>query len=657
MDDNPFANPFAEDGDSNPFASVVRDPGRQSPLAGYSSGFESSSRRASLVSANTPSDLTGNAFGQPQLQVDTEESPYLRKLEQDGVISGITSPSAFQQPSFSTSNNQRHVNDEVDAFHGGFYSPPAFNTVNPATSQQGFRLDESTSGEGFQDRDVPSSDQPTVSHVQQDDLEALGLAPSVDPTSDLKAAFIKHQPAVQAKPESQEDSVESDKTATKPASPTKFQPKPRSEGLLAGARRKKKIVGISMDTVQKERERHRQRLEEERVEKERLMKARQEREKVEKETEKERPQKEDVDKNDAGDVKPDEAPPTSPSDRQPTISSTTAEQILLASDPQHASQAIARQIDGQHDVSDDLSTLPPLPESGENTRASTPQPSKAEADPSPARKPPAREAFTTSPTHTHPGVIRPHLDPVVTSPLDGTRTTEVDDVEPIFQALALGGSSDQSAAQSGRSSWGRAFEEEEPAQSSTSQRASADALPPSAGWTTDLPTSGNAQRGTWGSPEAQEATADAWGGGNGYAQVSLRHQLCVSSLRLCTQTTDSPIRPTATRPLSTASIKSPSLNAAIPQPPPKTEPPAFIIRIHDPTRVGDPIRGHVVYTVTTRTSSPHYASRESSVLRRFSQFLWLVERVGANNPGVIIPPVPDKQLSGAWVPEHDLTRH
>ena len=645
MDDNPFANPFADDGDSNPFASV-RDPGHQSPLAGYSSGFESSSRRASIVSAHAASELTGNAFGSPQLQVDTEESPYLRKLEQDGVISGITSPSAFQQPSFSAADNQQHANDEVDAFHGGFYSPPAFNTVNPATSQEGFGLDESTSGEGFQDHNVPSSDQPTVSHVQQDDLEALGLAPVADPTSDLKAAFIKRKSAAQAKPEPQETPVESDKSATKPASPTKSQSKPRSVGASAGARRKKKIVGISMDTVQKERERERQRLEEERAEKERLMKERKELEKVDKEAEKERAAKIDVDKKDPADAKPEDTSPTSPTERQPTISSKTAEQILLASDPQHASQAIARQIDGQHDVPDDLSHLPPLPESGENTRASTPQPSRTEAHTSLARKPSTREASTTSPTHTHPGVIRPHLDPVVTSPLDGTRTTEEDDVQPIFQALALGGSSEQPAAQSGRSSWGRAFEEDKPAQSSTSQSASADALPPSAGWTTDLPTSGNAQRGTWGSPEARDATADAWGGGNGYAQVSLRHQLCASSLRLCTQTTDSPIRPTATRPLSTASIESTSLNATVPPPPPKTETPAFIIRIHDPTRVGDPIRGHVVYTVTTRTSSPHYASRESSVLRRFSQFLWLVERVGANNPGVIIPPVPDKQISG-----------
>jgi hypothetical protein len=68
LDDNPFANPFADDGDSDPFASVIRDHGSQSPtIAGYSSGFESSSRRASIVSANADPQSTGNAFGQSHL--------------------------------------------------------------------------------------------------------------------------------------------------------------------------------------------------------------------------------------------------------------------------------------------------------------------------------------------------------------------------------------------------------------------------------------------------------------------------------------------------------------------------------------------------------------------------------------------------------------
>ncbi|GHJ83709.1 hypothetical protein NliqN6_0111 [Naganishia liquefaciens] len=655
MDDNPFANPFADDGDSDPFASVIRDHGSQSPtIAGYSSGFESSSRRASIVSANADPQSTGNAFGQSHLHLDTEESPYLRKLEQDGVISGISSPSAFQQPSFSTNDSQRHANEEIDAFHGGFYSPSAFNTVNPAISQPGFGLDESISVQGSQDGPAHDQNQGADAHVQQDNLEALGLAPAVDPTSSLKAAFIKHQPSTQSKSEAQETPVNGDKPVEESASATQSEPKARTGGLSAGARRKKKIVGISMDTVQQERERERQRLEKERVEKERLKKERQEREKIEQDQQ----EKENVDKKDAEDTKPDEASTPSPTERQPTISSTTAEQILLAPNPHHASQTYARQLDGRTESSDDFGTLPPLPDSGETTRASTPQPSKAEESASPVSKAPTREASTTSPIHAHPGVIRSHLDPVVTSPLDGTQATEEDDLQPIFQALALGASSTRPTAQSGQSSWGRAFDEDEPAQGSIGQDASSDSLPPSAGWTTSLPTSQNAQAGTWGSPKGQDTSGDAWGGGNGYAHVSMSAPVLSGvAYFFRMQVADSSIRPTATRPLSTTSIKSPALDAtAAPPPPPKTEAPAFIIRIHDPTRVGDPIRGHVVYTVTTRTSSPHYALRESSVLRRFSQFLWLAERVGANNPGVIIPPVPDKQLSGRFEDQFVETR-
>jgi hypothetical protein len=302
MDDNPFANPFADDADANPFAtglSTVGD-GRQSPaLAGYSSGFDTS-RRESIVSAHAGAGFADNAFGGNQPQNDTEESPYLRKLEQDGVISGITSP-GFQQSSFSgTTNNGRNAHEEIDAFHGGFYSPPAFSPVNPPTNQQSFGLDEPASAERSQDHSVRSESQPNASSVQQDDLEALGLAPAVDPTSTLKAAFIKHQPP-QPKSEPEEPPSETGKSsadATPSAETPVAKPQPVKEGLSAGARRKKKIVGISMDTVQKDREREKERLEKERAERERMMKERMEREKAERE----RAEKEDVGKKDVEDA-------------------------------------------------------------------------------------------------------------------------------------------------------------------------------------------------------------------------------------------------------------------------------------------------------------------------------------------------------------------
>ena len=60
------------------------------------------------------------------------------------------------------------------------------------------------------------------------------------------------------------------------------------------------------------------------------------------------------------------------------------------------------------------------------------------------------------------------------------------------------------------------------------------------------------------------------------------------------------------------------------------------------------MRGYTVYTVRTRTTSPHYRKGDFSVLRRFSDFLWLFETLTANNPGVIVPPVPDKHAFGRF---------
>lgn len=37
-----------------------------------------------------------------------------------------------------------------------------------------------------------------------------------------------------------------------------------------------------------------------------------------------------------------------------------------------------------------------------------------------------------------------------------------------------------------------------------------------------------------------------------------------------------------------------------------------------------------------------------SVLRRYSDFLWLYETLSANNPGVVVPPVPDKNPFGRF---------
>ncbi|KAG6868954.1 hypothetical protein C0993_007168 [Termitomyces sp. T159_Od127] len=76
--------------------------------------------------------------------------------------------------------------------------------------------------------------------------------------------------------------------------------------------------------------------------------------------------------------------------------------------------------------------------------------------------------------------------------------------------------------------------------------------------------------------------------------------------------------------------------------------PVFVISVDDPQKVGDPIRGYTMYTVHTRTTSPLFQKSAFSVLRRYSDFLWLYETLSANNPGVVVPPVPDKNPFGRF---------
>ncbi|PPQ96270.1 hypothetical protein CVT26_005657 [Gymnopilus dilepis] len=76
--------------------------------------------------------------------------------------------------------------------------------------------------------------------------------------------------------------------------------------------------------------------------------------------------------------------------------------------------------------------------------------------------------------------------------------------------------------------------------------------------------------------------------------------------------------------------------------------PVFVITVDDPQKVGDPIRGFTMYTVHTRTTSPLYQKSAFSVLRRYSDFLWLYETLSNNNPGVVVPPVPEKNTFGRF---------
>ncbi|KAH9920815.1 Vps5-domain-containing protein [Amylocystis lapponica] len=95
----------------------------------------------------------------------------------------------------------------------------------------------------------------------------------------------------------------------------------------------------------------------------------------------------------------------------------------------------------------------------------------------------------------------------------------------------------------------------------------------------------------------------------------------------------------------------PSLGPSAPQSAPHTDnglQPVFVISVDDPQRVGDPIRAYTMYTVHTKTTSPLFSKSSFSVLRRYSDFLWLYETLSQNNPGVVVPPVPEKNPFGRF---------
>ena len=93
--------------------------------------------------------------------------------------------------------------------------------------------------------------------------------------------------------------------------------------------------------------------------------------------------------------------------------------------------------------------------------------------------------------------------------------------------------------------------------------------------------------------------------------------------------------------------------------------PSFIISVGDPHKVGDLTGSHTVYQVRTRvrqvdvdslsketdvdqTTSKAYRNPEFEVSRRYRDFLWLYNQLHSNNPGIVVPPPPEKQITNRF---------
>lgn len=67
-----------------------------------------------------------------------------------------------------------------------------------------------------------------------------------------------------------------------------------------------------------------------------------------------------------------------------------------------------------------------------------------------------------------------------------------------------------------------------------------------------------------------------------------------------------------------------------------------------PEKVGDGMSAYMTYSVTTTTSIPSFRSPETTVRRRFSDFLGLHHKLNEKYlpKGRIVPPAPEKSVVG-----------
>lgn len=72
------------------------------------------------------------------------------------------------------------------------------------------------------------------------------------------------------------------------------------------------------------------------------------------------------------------------------------------------------------------------------------------------------------------------------------------------------------------------------------------------------------------------------------------------------------------------------------------------ITVTDPMKIGEGMGAYIAYNVATKTTMPSFKSPETSVKRRFSDFLGLSQRITEKHmqKGHIVPPAPEKNVMG-----------
>lgn len=70
--------------------------------------------------------------------------------------------------------------------------------------------------------------------------------------------------------------------------------------------------------------------------------------------------------------------------------------------------------------------------------------------------------------------------------------------------------------------------------------------------------------------------------------------------------------------------------------------PMLEITVADPVKQGEGLNAYVTYKVSVKTNLPQYRHEKADVIRRFSDFGWLHDRLADKNKGIIVPPLPEK---------------
>ncbi|KDO18901.1 hypothetical protein SPRG_15824 [Saprolegnia parasitica CBS 223.65] len=78
---------------------------------------------------------------------------------------------------------------------------------------------------------------------------------------------------------------------------------------------------------------------------------------------------------------------------------------------------------------------------------------------------------------------------------------------------------------------------------------------------------------------------------------------------------------------------------------------AIAIEVGEPVKMGDGMQAYISYKISTTTDRRQFQKGQFSVVRRFSDFVWLHASLCSLFPGVIVPPLPEKLLVGRFSPE------